>query len=319
VTLVLEADAERIGSVALWAAPTISGARTTEKPNVVFYIIDGAGADYMSVYGYNRRTTPNLERLASEGAVFERAYSNSSWTKISTPSFMTSLQNSVLGGHKSDTDPLPEQAVTMAQHLHHGGYQTASFTANPWAGTMTSLDRGVDALRESWETFSYFAGENHSVSSALLHEAFWKWREAYPGEPYWVHFQTTDLHRPWRSEAPFAGLFVSQELGRRINEWRRQLDEASGAGPWFTRFDNTDISPTEFHTGARGLYDETMAHNDYQIGRLIKRLKAEGEWEHTLFIVAADHSHWRPAFRGSIPWCLRGWDRCSAPGSPASR
>ncbi|MCH7823281.1 MAG: hypothetical protein IH849_00640 [Acidobacteria bacterium] len=40
VTLVLEADAERAGSVALWAAPTISGARTTDKPNVVFYIID---------------------------------------------------------------------------------------------------------------------------------------------------------------------------------------------------------------------------------------------------------------------------------------
>ncbi len=292
VTVALEANAEPAGSVALWAAPTLSGSRATAKPNIVFYIIDGAGADLMSVYGYNRRTTPNLERLAAEGAVFEHAYSNSTWTRSSTASFMTSLQHSVLGGYKSATDPLPEQAVTMAEHLHHGGYQTASFTANPWAGTMSSLDRGVDALRESWEAFSYFAGENHSVSSVLLHEAFWRWREAYPAEPYWVHFQTTDPHRPWRPEAPFAGLFVSQERGQRVNEWRRRLDEASGAGPWFTRFDNTDISPTEFYTGARGLYDETMAHNDYQIGRLIKRLKAEGEWEHTLFIVAADHSHW---------------------------
>jgi len=33
-----------------------------------------------------------------------------------------------------------------------------------------------------------------------------------------------------------------------------------------------------------------MAHNDYQLGRLIQRLKAEGEWENTLLIVAADHS-----------------------------
>jgi arylsulfatase A-like enzyme len=40
----------------------------------------------------------------------------------------------------------------------------------------------------------------------------------------------------------------------------------------------------------QGLYDETMAHNDYQIGRLVDRLKAEGEWENTLLIVAADHS-----------------------------
>ena len=47
-------------------------------PNVIFYVIDGGAADFMSVYGYNRRTTPNIERLAAEGVVFERAYSNSS-------------------------------------------------------------------------------------------------------------------------------------------------------------------------------------------------------------------------------------------------
>ena len=40
----------------------------------------------------------------------------------------------------------------------------------------------------------------------------------------------------------------------------------------------------------QGLYDETMAHNDYQLGRLVERLKAEGEWENTLLIVGADHS-----------------------------
>jgi arylsulfatase A-like enzyme len=40
----------------------------------------------------------------------------------------------------------------------------------------------------------------------------------------------------------------------------------------------------------QGLYDETMAHNDYQIGRLVDRLKAEGEWENTLLIVGSDHS-----------------------------
>ena len=80
VSLALEADADRAGTVALWAAPTLSGARTTETPNIIFYIIDNGAADSMSVYGYNRRTTPNIERLAAEGAVFEYVYSNSSWT-----------------------------------------------------------------------------------------------------------------------------------------------------------------------------------------------------------------------------------------------
>jgi arylsulfatase A-like enzyme len=301
VTLALEADAERAGTVALWAAPTISGARTTKKPNIVFYIIDGGAADLMSVYGYNRRTTPNLERLAAEGAVFERAYSNSSWTKVSVPSFMTSLQHSVLGGYNNDADPLPEQAVTMAQHLHGAGYQTAVYPAVPFAGTMSSLDRGADALRESWRGFSWLERENQSVSSMFLHRAFWRWRKAYPGEPYWVHFQTSDVHWPWRPAAPFAGLFIRPELRERYYEWERQLYAAGGlawiAIPDSAAFAETGISPVAHFNVRRRLYDETMAYQDYRLGRLVERLKAAGEWQHTLLIVAADHSHWSALLR----------------------
>ncbi len=296
VALALETDVERAGTVALWAAPTLSGKRATDKPNVIFYIIDGGGADYMSVYGYNRRTTPNLERLAAEGAIFEHAYSNSTWTKPSTPSFMSSLQHSVLGGYKNDADPLPDQAVTMAQHLHRAGYQTAVFTSNAYAGTMSSLDRGVDALREA-------SVENNSVSSRELHQDFRRWRQAYPGEPYWVHFQTTDVHWPWNPVAPFAGLFVDPESRERFYEWEHRLAEvlglsgpmrpARGMGPIPAEpFEKASISHVAFYNAARGLYDETMTHNDYQLGRLMERLKASGEWEHTLFILAADHGYW---------------------------
>ena len=205
VTLALETEADRQGPVALWAAPTLSGSRVSDAPNVIFYVIDAGGADYMSVYGYNRSTTPNLERLAAEGAVFERAYSNSSWTGPSTDSFMTSLHDSVLGGTESTetySRLLPDQAVTMAQHLHRSGYQTAVFVSNTHAGTTRGLDRGVDVLREA-------GVEPNSTSSAQLQEDFWRWREAYPGEPYWVHFQTTDVHWPYQPVAPFAGLFIT--------------------------------------------------------------------------------------------------------------
>ena len=62
VKIALEAETEQAGTVALWSAPTLSGRRSTKKPNVIFYVIDGAGADWMSVYGYNRRTTPFAAR-----------------------------------------------------------------------------------------------------------------------------------------------------------------------------------------------------------------------------------------------------------------
>ncbi len=290
VELTLNADAERAGTVALWGAPTLTGKRAADKPNIIFYIIDGAMRDALSVYGYNRRTTPNLERLAAEGAVFENAYSNSSWSKTSTPSFMTSLHNSVLGGYKSDSDPLPDQAITMAQHFHRVGYQTAVFTSNPYAGTMSSLDRDVDALREA-------GVEPNSKSSEELHTDFWTWRKAYPGEPYWVHFQTMDVHWPLKPLPPFAGLYVKPDLRESYYKWERQLAEAAGlsAPTWpnprakAELFEKTNIQRTAFFNTFRGLYDEAMAHNDYQIGQMMERLKATGEWERTLLIVAADH------------------------------
>ena len=182
VSLALEADAEPSGSVALWAAPTISGTPRIDHPNIIFYVIDGAGADLMSLYGYNRRTTPNLERLAAEGTVFDRAYSNSGWTRPSTASFMTSLQHSVLGGFRGGPDPIPAGAVTMAEHLHGAGYQTAVFTTNPNAASFSRLQRGVDIMRDRGMA-------QHSISSVELHREFWSWRTDYPGAPYWVHFQ----------------------------------------------------------------------------------------------------------------------------------
>ena len=122
VTLSLEADAEREGTVALWASPTLSGERRTEMPNIIFYVIDGGGADYMSVYGYNRRTTPNMERLAEEGAVFEQAYSNSTWTQPSTVSFMTSLQHSVFGGLNRGQHSSPVLTSEQLRSLRSLGY-----------------------------------------------------------------------------------------------------------------------------------------------------------------------------------------------------
>jgi arylsulfatase A-like enzyme len=282
VNLTLEAVADRPGTIALWTAPTVSRSLRSRKPNIIFYVIDGAAADNMSVYGYNRRTTPNLERIAAEGAVFEDAWSNSSWTKISTPSFMTSLHNSVLGGYWDDTDLLPEQAVTMAQHLHGAGYQTAVFTTNAYAGIMSGLDRGVDVLREA-------DIEVNTTSSRQLHKDFWAWRQSYPDEPYWVHFQTTDVHPPLKPRAPIAGLFVTPERRRQYEEWARLLGGRPNRRIPAERFEELGISRSDCFDIGRDLYDETMAGQDYQLGRLVQRLKSTGQWQHTLLIVAADH------------------------------
>ena len=284
INLSLEATGQRPGSVALWAAPTLSGARSTSKPNVIFYIIDGAGSEYMSVYGYNRRTTPNIERLAAEGVLFENAWSNSSWTRPSTLSFLTGLQHSALGGLKNGRNVPPKEVPTIQERLHSVGYQTALLTSNPNAGTMSNLDRGTDWLREH-------GLEPTSHSTKELHADFWKWRDEYPGEPYWVHLQTTDVHHPHDPPDPFAGLYVSPERREILAQWEARLSQAARdwPDPWGEAFESSGVDRVAFYNGQRDLYAEAMAHQDHQLGRLVERLKDRGEWDHTLLIIAADH------------------------------
>lgn len=319
IELRLEAMSEVPGSVAFWGAPIVSGGSMAEsrarakRPNVIFYVIDGGGADLMSLYGYPRRTTPFLERLAAEGVVFEQAHSNSTWTQPSTASFMTSLQHSVLGGLRRGihSTPVPTKSVTMAEHMRRAGYQTAVLTSNPNCARVIGLERGVDFMRD--------ADTEHSNSSPELHDRFWRLRRDYPGHPYWVHFQTTDVHEPNDPPSPFAGLFVSPEERQRHDEWHGQLFQKAGnvfgttsiADFYDIALKRAEIDRKSYFNISRGLYDETMAHQDRELERFVERLKAEGEWENTLFVIAADHGHPAGTFsrwgRGLIEPQPAGW------------
>jgi len=322
IELSLEATSDAPGAVAFWGAPIVSGASgeagarnaSAQRPNVIFYVIDGAGADLMSVYGYNRRTTPFLERLAAEGVVFERCHSNSTWTQPSTASFMTSLHHSVLGGLRRGvhSTPVPPKATTMAEHMHQAGYETAVLTSNPNCARVIGLQRGVDFMRD-------VDARNHSSSSPELHEWFWRFRRDYPGHPYWVHFQTTDVHEPNEPPSPFAGLFVSPEEHSRLEGWERQLFQKAGDAFGTTSIvdfydialKRAEIDRHGFFNLRRGLYDETMAHQDRELERFVERLKSEGEWENTLLVIASDHGHPAGTFarfgRGLIDPQPEGW------------
>ena len=284
-TLTLETSSVEAGAVAFWGAPTLTGVRDTDRPNVILYIIDAGGSDYMSAYGYNRPTTPNLERLAAEGAIFEAAYSNSTWTAVSTGSFLTSLQNTALGGFRSWSAPMvPEEAVPLAQHMHLDGYQTALLTTNGLA----VHSGGIDILR-------YRNDERFSRSSRVLNEEFWRWRHSYPGEPYYVRFQTTDVgnHTQALPEPPFAGLFIDSSRRKRYFRWTAQVNDsggyANGMSPYDDSLDQLGIDRIAYYAARRDLYDENLAHNDAQLGRLVEGLKASGEWNNTLLIIASDH------------------------------
>lgn len=278
VKLALEAQAEREGNIVFWGAPTLSGQPPPDKPNVILYVIDGAGADWMSLYGYNRLTTPFLERLAREGVVFEHAYSTATSTPLSNPSFMTSLLFSAIMPYRTYFERIPDGVTTMVEHFAREGWLTGIFTSNPHASTIRGLQRNADRVG--------FAPIENATSSQNLHRAFWEWRDGWPGQPFWAHFQTTDVHGPFDQVPPFAGLFLTPEKREQYFEWNEVVtwwDSASYA--------EAGTTVAEFALAQQSLYDEGMAHQDYQLERLVTRLKAEGRYGNTILVISSDHGY----------------------------
>jgi arylsulfatase A-like enzyme len=259
-------------------------------PNVLLYVIDGGGADLMSLYGYERPTTPHIEALAQEGVVFESARVPSAWTKSSTASFMTSLHHSVLGGFTKNEDRIPDGVVTMAQHFDAAGYQTAVLTSNPFAASMSGLEAGVGRFRDK-------AAAHNSASSVELHADFLQWDTDRAPGPWWAHIQTTDVHEPHQPVSPFAGRYASPERRAEFETWWAAFHALEGVerdtvlGRYKAQLVQMEVDPRDFFRTQWDLHDETMTHNDATLGAFVAELKARGEWDNTLFILTADHGH----------------------------
>ncbi|MGB5174710.1 MAG: sulfatase-like hydrolase/transferase, partial [Thermoanaerobaculia bacterium] len=101
-----------------------------DRPNVVLILVDTLRADHLSVYGYSRRTTPNLEEFARRAVVFTQASAASSWTKPSVATIFSSLYP-VTHKARTNQDFLSGSVLTLAEALRDSGYVTLGVTANP--------------------------------------------------------------------------------------------------------------------------------------------------------------------------------------------
>jgi arylsulfatase A-like enzyme len=125
--------------------PSALRARLAEldRPNLVLIVVDMLRADRTAPYGHSREVSPELGRWAERGVVFERALAQSSWTKISMASLLTSLWPRSHGIRKSD-DGLAEGARTVAELLREAGYRTYGVQTNGWLHQSFGFHQGFD-------------------------------------------------------------------------------------------------------------------------------------------------------------------------------
>lgn len=298
-----------VGLVILtWAA--IAGARMIAErralaalpavvrgPNVLLILLDTVRSLNLSLYGYGRATTPNLERLARRAVVFDQALSPAPWTLPSHTSLFTGRDPDRLDVNW--TIPLGDGVPVLAEALAARGYQTAGFSSNAkYVGRESGLSRGFthyEDFRESPGQLVMAANITRTWwwASARLRRLFRRW--PYPGHksaahlkgdvlswfdgrrdaarPFFVFMNYMDAHAPYVPPAPFDTVF-----GVKSARYDPELEQ------WFRR------APTPEE--ARDLllaYDQSLAYLDHEVGALLDSLAARHLLDSTLIIVTSDH------------------------------
>ena len=290
-----------------------AAAATPGRPNVVWLVIDTLRADHVSTYGYPVRTTPNLDAIGADGAVFERAISGSSWT---IPSHYHMVTGKFAPGAQKI---LADDVTTAAEILRERGYKTAAVLANMSLGRGSGFEQGFEYFVDTMPLFLYqrLLGKtsiaeglaNHRVLSArtvqrlLYRKTFlqsaraegdftnkhvFDWLEGYEGGPFFLFVNYLDPHEPYDPQEPFrtelaAG--VDSEVGF------IRYDRPEGkfiSTEEMTRDVVPRTSPERWHEMVR-LYDGEIAFVDAQVGALVRELQRRNLYDDTIVIVTADH------------------------------
>ena len=142
------------GGLALGLAVAValsSRSAPVERPNVLIILWDTVRADRLSLYGYDRPTTPRMAAWAqANGVIFEQAISPAMWTVPSHASLFTGLPPSTHGAgfeHRW----LDGERTTLAEHFAAFGYDTFAFSANPnLHPKRVNLLQGFETIQTSW-------------------------------------------------------------------------------------------------------------------------------------------------------------------------
>jgi arylsulfatase A-like enzyme len=250
-----------------------AGAPADELPaNVVLITLDTIRADHLSCYGYERPTSPHLDRLAEEGTRFDAFVNASSWTLPSHASLFTGLSPTTHGAHYAAggavsldqaleqegpfgafrVDALPSQAQTLAERLAEAGYATCGVGAGPWLKPAFGLAQGFDVYDAEVASTSGRPGEE--VNALAL-----RFLEEQGERPFFLFVNYFDAHDPYEPPPDLLGRFLDVQA------------KASRS----------------VHTLAR--YDEEIVHVDRCLGELLEALREKGVYDDTWIVAVTDH------------------------------
>ena len=246
--------------------------------NLLLISLDTLRADHLGCYGYPRPTSPFLDRLASQGVLFEQAWATSPWTLPSHASLFTGLYPSQ-HGVMTEERALPADLPTLAESLRDRGFATAGFVSGIFLGARFGLGRGFDRY-VAIPTRPASGGTGTSLSAtARVSAGGLEWLASQSGRPFFLFLHYFDIHSDYLPEPRFAALFEKPYRGVVDGSTRQLMAFLRGQ----IAFDAEDRERLV------DLYDAEIRQLDQGLEELFARLAERGALADTVVVVTADH------------------------------
>lgn len=263
------------------AIPACAGPAPPPSPPLILIVVDTVRADHMGTYGYERPTTPRLDEIAAEGAVFEWGFTTAAFT---LPAMTSILTGRLPTGHGAGRHPrrerrftrLREEVPTLAELLAEAGYTTGAVANGGYLRPGFELDRGFEHYDFHPATDEAIRRADDSVDLALD----WIDERDADDEPFFLMLHLFDAHRHYDAPEPARGAFTGQFA-----------DAYEGMDGLASRLEAEARGDLDFALAA---YDEEILWVDMQVGRLVEGLRERGLWGEALVGLTSDHGE---AFR----------------------
>ena len=277
------------------------------SPNILVIVVDTLRADHLSSYGYSQATSPNIDRLARSGVLFENAIAPSSWSLPSHASLVTG--RAVHEHGMGNVQPMPwlgwgtaglNGLPTLGEALQKQGYRTGAFSANRiYFTSNVGLGRGFIHFEDYFDSVGdCFVRTQFGREFARLYmnrSAKSKFTRAfqYFGLSAW-------LDKDSEGSGDYGGIYGIRKRADEVNRETLRWFARDRQHPFFAFLNYLDVhfgygGPADYPKPAwdKGTtideYDAGVKYTDDFIGRLLKGLESSGLLNNTIVVITSDH------------------------------
>jgi arylsulfatase A-like enzyme len=294
-------------------APTPSGSDSATsaavdapRPRIIVLVsIDTLRADHLGVYGHERFTSPVLDGLAAQGALFLDASAPAPWTLPSHVSMLTGLHPG-MHGVRTQRTRVPDDLPTLAAWLEEAGWQTAAVVNSTWLNRDT-----LGVTRDFTHYEAVQAISDKRSPTTWVTDRTIEWIRELADRPLFVFAHYYDVHADYASMPDYERLFVTPYDGPADGTlWQLQIAKLEDE---YVEMCHRDFNPEKCNFGSKDvprwvdssverlrfdaadirhleeLYDAGVRQMDAELGRFLRLLDDTGRAEETLLLVTSDH------------------------------